>query len=257
MIYLNDHYFAYEMIGEFRSDGPWQHPDRIIHSHELILVLQGTLFITEGEIEYEVSPGELLYLAPGKRHFGTKEVETPVSFYWFHFQTDLSIPLKHAFPKDPYDLKYLLKKLLHTTNRGTPPDAAADALGYLILKEALAEPKEEAGSILANEIKEYIRTHAATPLNVGAIAGHFGYHPDYLGRLFKKTFGVPLKKYLDLQRLAAAKDLLLTTNQPVRAIALTLGWRDENLFTKFFIYHEHETPTTFRSRYCKTHINHR
>ena len=41
----NNKYFSYDMIGEFHSSGKWIHPRRTIDSFEIILVIEGMLYI--------------------------------------------------------------------------------------------------------------------------------------------------------------------------------------------------------------------
>ena len=48
----NGKYFSYDMIGEFHSSGEWIHPGRNIKSYEIILVLEGTVYIAEETREY-------------------------------------------------------------------------------------------------------------------------------------------------------------------------------------------------------------
>jgi AraC-like DNA-binding protein len=52
-----------------------------------------------------------------------------------------------------------------------------------------------------------------------------------------------------------AKDLLLTTDMSVKQISRELGYSEENLFIKFFTYHEKISPAAFKAKYCNTHIN--
>ena len=73
--------------------------------------------------------------------------------------------------------------------------------------------------------------------------------------MFKKNHGVGLKQYIAAERVKAAKDLLLTTGLSVKEIAAKLGFHEENLFIKFFIYHEEISPTRFRNKYVGVHIN--
>ena len=112
-----------------------------------------------------------------------------------------------------------------------------------------------AGSALANRIAEYVRIHADRPLTVADVARQFGYNPDHIGKLFRASFRVGLKEHIDQQRLRLARDLLLTTELSVKEIAARLGWRNENLFVKFFVYHEEISPARFRNRWRGTHWN--
>lgn len=258
MLTLDDgHTFGYEMIGEFHSDGEWIHPARTINSYELIYVLRGTVAITEGGTPYELGENQMLLLRPGVLHAGTYPTQEPVAFYWFHFRTDLAVELVPNAGADPYDIKALLKRLLHIANTPLYPAAAADAAGLLILQELLHRNAAgaAAGSALANRIAEYVRIHADRPLTVAGVAQEFGYNPDHVGKLFRASFRVGLKEHIDQQRLRLARDLLLTTGLSVKEIAVRLGWRSENHFVKFFVYHEEISPARFRNRWRGTHWN--
>ena len=76
-----------------------------------------------------------------------------------------------------------------------------------------------------------------------------------MGKYFKKIYGIGLKDYLTSQRIKAAKDFLLTTDLSMKQISRELGYSEENLFIKFFTYHEKISPTAYKARYCNTHIN--
>lgn len=253
----NGKYFSYDMVGEFHSVGEWLHPKRKISSHELILVLEGTVYIAEKKEKYALQKDHVLLLDPMREHYGYQAVNEPTTFFWFHFFTDMEMPLKHYVGNDIYEIKHLLKKLLHISNTATYSTAAADATGYLIYEELfrLAAEKNECGRELFAKIREYIRINLKKGLTVSDIAAQFGYNVDYIGKYFKKMQGVGLKEYLAAQRMKLAKDLLLTTDMSVKQIARKMGYEEENLFIKFFIYHEKISPTVFKSKYYNTHIN--
>lgn len=160
IILENEKYFSYEMIGEFRSNGIWVHPDRVISTYELIFVLHGKVYITEEDIDYEVSENEMIILEPDKRHYGSRETSEFISFYWFHFDTNLPVNEKKIILKDVYNIKFFLKNLLHLTNSNENTKESADALGFLIYNECRKIQKTNYKNItLATEIKEYIRNN--------------------------------------------------------------------------------------------------
>ena len=92
-------------------------------------------------------------------------------------------------------------------------------------------------------------------VTVKDVADHFGYNPDYIGKLFKEYFHTGLKSYIAAERIKLAKDMLFTTNMTVMRISSELGFSSENNFIKFFSYHEHISPAKFRDRCGNTHIN--
>ena len=253
----NGKYFSYDMIGEFHSSGEWIHPKRRINSFEVILVLEGTVYIAEETREYALQKNQLLLLEPFKEHYGYKAVSEPTAFYWFHFFTDLKIPLKSYNGTDIYEIKQLLKKLLHISNSPIYSSAAADSAGYLVFEELIRLSLEEntSNQALVAKITEYIRNNIKNGVTVSNIADHFGYNADYIGKYFKRIHGIGLKEYLAVQKIKFAKDFLLTTDMSVKQISRELGYSEENLFIKFFTYHERISPAAFKAKYCNTHIN--
>ena len=184
----NGKYFSYDMMGEFHSSGVWIHPKRRINSFEVILVLEGTVYIAEETREYALQKNQLLLLEPFKEHYGYKTVSEPTAFYWFHFFTDLDIPLKSYNGTDIYEIKQLLKKLLHISNSPIYSPAAADSAGYLILEELIRLSAEDNSSnhALAARISEYIRNNIKRGITVSDGARNFGYNADYIGKYLKK-----------------------------------------------------------------------
>lgn len=249
--------FSYDRIGEFHSSGVWIHPRRRINSFEIIFVLEGTVYIAEEAQEYALQKNQLLVLEPYKEHYGYKPTSEPVAFYWFHFFTNLEIPPKIYTGTDIYEIKQLLKKLLHITNSSVYSPYAADSAGLLVFEELnrISSKENPSNQALTVQITEYIRNNIKKNIKVSDIARHFGYNADYMGKYFKKSHGIPLKKYLADQKLRLAKDLLLTTDMNVKQISRELGYSEENTFIKFFTYHEIITPASFRNKYCNTHIN--
>ena len=253
----NNKFFQYEIIGEFHSDGEWIHPARTIDSYELIFVLSGTVFLEEDGVCYELSPNSIFLLEPGKFHKGFQKNTSDVSFYWLHFYTDIDIPHKLYCKKDYHDIKFLMKKLLHISNSDSCQKQEADSLALVILQEFLriCNPQPAENNALLSKICEYIRINLKNGVTVSQIADHFGYNPDYIGKLFKKKLCVGLKEYIATEKVNCAKDLLLTTSMSVKEISYELGFSSENLFIKFFVYHENLSPAKFRNQYCNTHMN--
>ncbi|MDD6483142.1 MAG: AraC family transcriptional regulator [Clostridiales bacterium] len=255
MLKTDNNYFAYENIGEFHSDDEWIHPTRVISSYELIFVLSGTVYLFEDDKRYELHTNECILLEPGKQHGGYHISNGLTSFYWLHFRTDCAMPFKTFVDADFYDLKYLLKKLLHMSRTPVYNTDALDAASFLIFSELQNLTSFKSGNSFANKVAEYIRIKIDKNVSVSAVAKHFGYSPDYISKLFKKVFGVGMKEYISAERMKYAKDLLLTTNLSVKEISAQTGFADENHFIKFFNYHEGKSPLQFRNMYFNIKMN--
>ena len=73
-------------------------------------------------------------------------------------------------------------------------------------------------------IEKYIRENLDSPLQCAQIAKAVYLSPDYISRLFHKEKGMPLKEYITLTKMKAAKNLLITTSLPVSLIAAKVGY---------------------------------
>ena len=109
--------------------------------------------------------------------------------------------------------------------------------------------------MLANKAAEYIRININKNISAKAVSEKFKYNCDYLSKLFKKTFDIGIKEYIIKEKINIAKDMLLTTDFSIKEISAKLGFRDENLFIKFFMYHEKISPGKFRNKYFNVHFN--
>lgn len=249
-----NNFMCYESSGEFRTTDEWIHPSRIINSFEIIFVLEGEIFMQEGEKHYIVSKNRFLILDAHIPHKGFKKSVSPVAFYWLHFKTNLKPPIKFGEGKEYYDVKNLLKKILHMSKTPVYEKEALDAATYLLFSELLASAAFTGNSV-AYKIAEYIRINATKGITVETAAKYFGYSSDYISKLFKQTFATGIKKYISDERMKCAKDLLLNTNLSVKEIAAEMNFSDENTFIKFFVYHDDISPSKFRNKYFNVHMN--
>lgn len=243
--------------GKFVSRGEWMHPERVITSHKIIFVLNGTVYITEDGTQYQLQTNDLLLLEPNKRHFGYK-ASNNTSFYWLHFtgESMSDFFLKHQTLHDPYRLLLLFKQLLHYRSE----EQAGECLDYftrLILFECFSLQKQQLISKSLAEVAAWIRSNRDTLLTVEQISKHFGYNADYLSRRFRAHYGTSLKEYINTVKMQYIKQMLLTSERPLTEIAGHAGFHDYKYFLKFFKYHEGITPTQFLKAYPRTHVNNR
>lgn len=257
----SSHKISFISAGQFRSQGNWIHPKRVIDSYELMYVLEGTVYIREEEAEYMLSKGDLLILTPGKTHSGIKPSEGKTSFYWAHFRASdyQTFGLESSYYPSSMNIGCTeqFARLLHIANTPGYPKYAVDLMIALILSEIsfVQHEKKEKSSKLIREVTEWVRINSDIKLTVESVAEHFGYHSDYLSGIFKKACGIGLKQYISGERLKNCKNLLLSTQYSVKQISAMMGWQDENQMIHFFKFHEKMSPTAFRNSLSNTHLN--
>lgn len=281
----------FQNAGFFVSRGRGRHADRIISSHELILVERGELAMYEEDREFHLCAGQTLLLFPGRRHGGLAPYPANLRFYWMHFNpvsADAFQPpdaskiverkmrnhcgvriFQHAAPGDPGRLLWVLRRLLDDQETGRIAPLSSSALLTLLLVELgipapagrVQDVTQERGhgvgteERLAQHIDEIIGTRFHQPLNVSAIARELRYNPDYLTRLYRRARGRPISEAVHLRRLRQARQLLLEGTMNISEICLECGFGDPAHFRKVFRRHEGVTPGEYRGLCARMHIN--
>ena len=250
----------YLSSGEFHSQGSWIHPRRVLDSNEIIVMTEGHAYIDEGGTSYALHAGDALLFVVGNVDGGYRENQplVPVGFYWVHFRGG-QWKNKHCTLSQPYQIQLLFRQLLHYSNTIQYPEEASDACAALILMEFNAQQDMASDTRAASlgKVCEWIRINADSKITVRTVAQKFGYHEDYMTRLFKDQFGIGMKAYINEERTKRIKGLLLTTSYPIKQIASMSGFDDYKEFLKFFRYHEGLSPSSFRKLYFNTHLNKR
>lgn len=97
---------------------------------------------------------------------------------------------------------------------------------------------------ICEKIKDLI--HNNLQMNVKELAAALNYHPFYLNEVFKKSQGITLHKYLVMQRLIKANELISTTQKPLSEIAVICGFSSQSHFSAAFKNTYHITPKNMR-----------
>ena len=61
------------------------HMDRTADFNVMIYVTDGAMYVTENGQDYDIAPGELLFLRSGLRHFGKREILRGTRWFYAHF----------------------------------------------------------------------------------------------------------------------------------------------------------------------------
>ena len=240
----------YRGMGLFTTNSKWLHPSRTEITFEIMFITDGCVKIKEEKISYTLNKGDLLVLDMGKHHYGFEESSGKTEFYWLHI-TDVP-PDIPKYCKN-FQSGHLFKELLHYSNLPYPPVFAIEAVIAHILAEITNSSHK--GSRLSEYIYEWTRINANAELSVFKTANHFGYNNEYISRLMKKNYGMGLKQIIDIFIINKAKSLLCNTDYTSKQISSILRFPESSAFINFFKYHEGITPSTYRNKYTKTHMN--
>ena len=164
------------------------------------------------------------------------EIVKPSMSYKLYYLVSESI-LKTL--KDELSVKLLLDAidspwLVLTSQFGTIEESCARVLECVDTLAKRQVKTHNIGNLAARQALQYIDENYARSITVSEISRCFNVSPSYLSQCFKQEVGVSIKHYLIMRRMQQAKHLLLTTDKPIGAVALAVGYDDYRQFSKMF-----------------------
>jgi AraC-like DNA-binding protein/FixJ family two-component response regulator len=118
-------------------------------------------------------------------------------------------------------------------------------------KVKAADPKLIGDSVfLLKRVFEFIEANYHQSITLDKVAEAVSYSPTYLTKLVRQKTGKSLYRWIIEYRMAAARSLLLETQQPINNIAIELGYKDACHFSRQFRQFHNTTPQTWRSAKC-------
>lgn len=94
--------------------------------------------------------------------------------------------------------------------------------------------------------KNYIFEHLFDKFSLSDIAEATGMNSNYLSYLFKKKVGVTIGDYIQSERIEVAKKMLISSDESLSEIYVSLGFIDQSHFTKIFKKFTGMTPKAYR-----------
>jgi YesN/AraC family two-component response regulator len=191
------------------------------------------------------------------------------SFYWVHFyfesrgadstEEGASIP-QHCRLPEPLRLTELFLRFLDDQERQRLGKVYASTLVKLMLLEVALQNSphfsaERRSQNLATQAQTLIARNFSEPLSTSLIARKLHRNPDYLGRVYRQTYGCNPTEGIHRTRMKHAKNLLLLTSMNVDEIAVACGYEDSDYFRKVFRRFFDMQPTRFRTLHVKQHLN--
>lgn len=256
------------IAGMFVSRGVGRHPDRKLKSYELIFVRAGVLLMWEEDRQFEVGPGECLLLWGGRQHGGTATYSPDLSYYWIHFFLDrpsgadvLEVALtQQTKVARPDSLTALFRRFLEDQESQELVPAMADLIvAQMLLEVSFSASRAPRPTIFAETLvgraAQVIETRFHEPLSTATIADRLGSNADYLGRMFRKAYGMGIVEAIHERRLRHSKRLLIEGALNVDEIARACGFRDPGYFRRLFKRREGMTPHSYQRLHSRTYVN--
>lgn len=129
----------------------------------------------------------------------------------------------------------------------------------LIGNSCWLDPSEYAGKmpgalqrkhlLLCEEVRDHIQNNLHTPLSLQGIAGQFSISAFYLNSIFKQVQGTTLMRYVTMQRIEVAKQILFEGKERVGEVASLVGFTSARSFGTVFQRHTGLSPNEYRRQH--------
>ncbi|UBF30469.1 AraC family transcriptional regulator (plasmid) [Kovacikia minuta CCNUW1] len=152
------------------------------------------------------------------------------------------------------------------SDRGKPSDGAViekllSAIATYLKQQPITPPEEPIASQvvaapnnlsdpLLNRVFDFIEANYHRSISLSDVAQAVGYSPAYLTDVVRRQTGQPVHSWIIERRMAAARSLLLETDQPITRIAETIGYQDAGHFFRQFRQRHGIPPQAWRNTHA-------
>lgn len=102
-------------------------------------------------------------------------------------------------------------------------------------------------SLLTQKVITYVDTDLCADLSLKSLSDLLSVNASYLSTLFKKEMGMPLTDFVNHRRIQYAQKLLVSTETPIKLIAIQCGIPDVYYFSRLFKRITGTTPKAYRN----------
>lgn len=252
---------------------PYFMAERTPDFNVIVYVVEGSMCITEGECDYELEAGELLFLKKGLHHYGKDAVPRGTKWYFAHFYLDESVGDRPEFIPDPdplgagerVELNVILPKRISVSKNGQIHNLFAELVKYsqsedpykrlrvngmlysLLTEAVLQRYTESAMPRLSDRICAWLGEHCNESFSAARLEKEFFLSYKRMAAVFKAEQGETMQQFHTKCRMTRACYLLRSTAMPVREVANAVGYNDPLYFTRCFRSCEGQSPSDYRN----------
>ena len=229
-----------------------RHVTRIYKYSVLILMQSGSLRFLENGIEIELREGEYYIQRAGLLQEGLP-LDRPPTYFYIEFsgeaysESTLGIPLRGNFRYQT--LRPLMDSFVQSYSGHNANPFLLNSHMYRIfseLTESSASYRNTADFLTM--VRRYITAEYSSPITVQGLARRFGYHEDYLERMFRAQYGTSVYQYLISVRIEHAAWLIRNTGMKLSEVAASVGYRDQSAFYRAFERINGISPKAYREQ---------
>jgi AraC-like DNA-binding protein len=267
--HANEYLAQLKMMGREVIDDPSYYWSGLTRHHESHIAFQYTIsgkgILKNKNGEFEVGPRTGFICdptAPDVCYFYPPKSKEKWEFVWFvmvgKVAYDCAEHLISSYgniisvdPRSPYIYDFLTYGDNHPQNVDLPLGDNSKMTYELLIgldQEQRDHTVFNTINFVAMEAKKIISKGISENINVTQVAQKLKITREHLSRVFKKSTGFNISKYIIEQKVYSSTNLLLTTHLPIHQIASDLGFNSCSDFVQFFKKYTGNTPSEYRKK---------
>ena len=216
---------------------------------QIEIAISGQFVLHLDDRECEIPAGTAVFVPPGVRH-SFIYADSGIAFATAKFKlespfTDLPVGLISPGAAESYFLSEIVRLL-----RELPPEF--EKIIVFLLGNLFAlhyGTRHDPGLPKIISIINSLISRNGGRVRIQELAERSGYSRDYLNRVIRAKFGIPLKAYIDNELAERARRYLDYSERNISEVAAQLGFPDIYSFSRFFSrMNKGLSPTAFRKR---------
>lgn len=260
-------YCGWERTTPLQLFSPTERRNHVIH-----FVLSGKGKMVFGNKTWEISEGQIFYIAPGEKIGYVSDRDDPWSYVWIGYNgvqaeeyskmAGLTLENPVRFCAAIREISDLIEELLKAQALTTAENLLRMSLVLKIMSILIRENEQNTAIVSRNPEEpdfvrlamQYITKNFDQNLRIHDIAAELGVSRSYLSSCFKKSVGCSPQAFILNLRMERAGSLLRTTTLPVNVISGAVGYQDQLAFSKIFKQFYGVSPRDFRKGGCEVRV---
>jgi len=231
-------------VGQLQSDPNWEMKVHSHSFHQMIVLLRGKMHVRIARKDFYAQTGDVLLYPAGFSHKECSDRNDPVESIYFGWKGDV-----RKLPLLAHDLNgriRLLARWLYEEREHLSPYSSSlqETILQVIIREFLRTSSKKHD--LIRTVRNFMRDHLEKTMTLEGLAQQVGISKYHFLRKYKNLTGRTPMEDLRRVRVEAAKELILTTNLPLKAIAPKVGFANEYHLSRMFRKYLNLTPRYFR-----------
>ena len=238
---------------------------RILQEYQINYITEGSGTFETSEGKFQVVPGSILILRPGVWHRYKPDPSTGWNEHYIGFNGEFCRNLFNegffqqnkpvvyvGFQESLLQIFLEIIQLVKDEKTGHQQVCAANSILALSKILSVLRNQEFAGKNIERTIRKacmYFRENLNTNVNIEQLAKELNVGYSYFRQMFRKYTGISPTQYHLSLRIQKAKDLLVSTDQSFKEIAIDLGFESYFYFSRIFKDKTGKSPMEFRKEH--------